>query len=271
MIKSSGSLAVFAVLFFLAGGCAPHQYPGVLIAPFSFSRSSIHMNHNSVTAAPLPDYSDFLPSNGSTSISREASDWEFLVSSQVFQVLPGGFIVGVSGTWFLDYGSKYGEQVLQRSWYNWWDPVPYDEMILQRTPTIGGYVGKLFLADGGYGGLLVQYGISIGGYKIKHRRFTGVDVYGGRNYSVLKDETLLDSGTSIRQTVEFGLTEVLRMGFWWESDGRSASVGGISFSLTIAYPAAEDRWKCSDYLGYGDYQNPDKREEVEWHEKNCHN
>jgi hypothetical protein len=248
VMKSIRTFTIFYSLTVLFSACG-YQYPGLIVSPFKFSYESID-SRSGIDLEPRPvDRGDYVPVGGSMNVVRgDDTNKSIRFGLEVFQPLPLDFIIGLSGDYL--FASPYGNnlffcQGLRNYNIEWWDWIPYEEVDLERSPSIGWYFGKLFGSKRGMGGLLLQYGMSIGYYKFVRYELSGVDVIGGQNYATLKNTVNLGSGMTVRNTIEIGIGEALRLGFWWEKDG-IVNMGGIQLIFSASLPTRRIP-ECGDY------------------------
>lgn len=219
----------------LVASCG-YQYPGLMVSPFKLSMGMTHPTSSVAPPPPAVDYADFRPAGGSmTTETKKVNSGEISLGFEVFQELPMKFVTGFSYDFVTFGGTGIFSQPLRQTTLYWWDPVLSEQLVMEKTPSVGGYFGTMIL------GPTIQYGVSVCRYNIKEYLYSGVDVYGGTNYSIPKSATLVTSGRSVRHLVEIGYREAVRFGVWFESDGRQTMVGFqmiISAAATFFPPPA---------------------------------
>ena len=232
-------LAQFVWLMTFVAACSTYRYPGRIISPLNVALSPMLKEIKQHPSNPAYNLNDFDPTGGSMQVDTDTSRKTRIdLSFEVYQPLPANFVVGLS-VGYASLGSEY----LQSTYLHWWDYVLVDRVTLEHTPSVGGYAGWLFSSTSEYGLYSIQYGLQISGYKIKHDVYKGVDVVDGRNYSVIKSTTVLDSGTSIWQTVEVVLGFV-RLGLWLETDGSREQMFGLRIGMLTPSWAGKPRLEC---------------------------
>jgi hypothetical protein len=233
-----------------------YQYPGLMVSPLKFSVGSSHPT-TYIDPPPDIDYTDFRPAGGPMEAHAETTNTaEISLGFEVFQELPLKFVVGASGNFvtFGDVGTF--QQTLRKTTLYWWNPVVSERLVMEKTPSIGGYFGTMIL------GPTIQYGISVCQYSIKEYLYSGVDVYGGKNYSVQKSVTPVASGRSVRHTVEIGYREAVRFGLWFESDGRQ-HMGGFQLIFSAAvtfFSSPAPLYDCEAMNPDGHWRAPDEKQ-----------
>lgn len=199
-----------------------------MVSPLKVTYDNARPTNTVVPPAPETVYTDFKPYGGSMAAdTQNAVSGSISLGFEVFQELPLKFVIG--GSWnfvtFGDFGTF--QQTLRQTTLDWWDPVVSERLVMEKTPSLGGYFGTIVL------GPTIQYGVSVCQYNIKEYLYSGVDVYGGKNYSVQKSVTPVTNGRSVRHMIEIGYREAIRFGLWFESDGRQ-HMGGFQFIVSGA-------------------------------------
>jgi len=194
---------------------------------------------------PAVDPSKYVPAGGPMTVdTSQGTPLELDFSIEFRRRLTEHFFTGLTSNYLSSYfdGSNPGlglsgfyRQNVRYSIMNWWDPVLAENVVIKRSPSIGFTLGFMLDAPKSYERVaekqVVQYSVSIRRYELDVNSYEGIDCVNCRNTSRVINTAVISSGAGWRQTLELG-TELFRLGFWFEFDGKTQITTGIGFAIS---------------------------------------
>jgi len=195
---------------------------------------------------PLPavDPTDFYPNNNTMTTSESSGtplEANFIL--ELRERLDDHLYMGVTSTYASIYSKGVGmvdfgfpQQTLRYTTLHWWDDVLANDVVIKRSPSIGYMIGFMFGSklDKARGMKeIVQYTVSVRRYEVDLQTYHGIDCYGCKNTSEVKDTKTISSGAAWRHTLTIGPENCSGV-VWLETADAYMAMGlGVALSYAI--------------------------------------